>query len=203
MTRAERMSSAPPQASPARADVYGDPRAASLEVTRSGGGAALRGTGVAIVGARSESLWTKLLFTNLKGWGYSGAIWPVTRSQSSVNGVKAFAGLMDLPDAPDAVVLATGAEATIELARSSVSMGVRDIAVVTDGFAERGTEEGRHLQRRLAEVVEVLRPASTARTAWASQISDRVLHLWLRQSHRSWPSGRLASYPKADPCCRR
>jgi acetate---CoA ligase (ADP-forming) len=111
------------------------------------------GTGVAVVGARPGSLWTSLLWANIGGWGYPGAIWPVSRSRQEVEGKKAYPSLGELPDRPDAVVLATGARETIELARTSVALGIEHIVAIADGFAERGTAEGLALQEELAGVV--------------------------------------------------
>lgn len=108
---------------------------------------------MAIVGARSGSLWTNLLKANLLGWGYPGAIWPVSRSRREVDGMVTFASLADLPDLPDAVILATGVKETIELARTSVAMGIPHIVAIADGFAERGTPEGLALQQELAQLV--------------------------------------------------
>ncbi len=51
------------------------------------------------------------------------------------------------------MVLATGARETIELARTSVEMGIEHIVAIADGFAERGTAEGLALQEELAGVV--------------------------------------------------
>ncbi|HEY2279062.1 MAG TPA: CoA-binding protein, partial [Streptosporangiaceae bacterium] len=113
----------------------------------------VNGTGVAVVGARPRSLWTALLWANIGGWGYPGAIWPVSRSRQEVEGKKAYPSLGELPDRPDAVVLATGARETIELARASVAMGIEHIVAIADGFAERGTAEGLALQHELADVV--------------------------------------------------
>jgi acyl-CoA synthetase (NDP forming) len=113
----------------------------------------VNGTGVAVVGARPRSLWTALLWANIGGWGYPGAIWPVSRSRQEVEGKKAYPSLGELPDRPDAVVLATGARETIELARSSVALGIEHIVAIADGFAERGTAEGLALQEELAGVV--------------------------------------------------
>lgn len=108
---------------------------------------------MAIVGARSGSLWTNLLKANLLGWGYPGAIWPVSRSRKEVDGMVTVASLQDLPAVPDAVILATGVKETIELARTSVAMGIPHIVAIADGFAERGTAEGLARQQELAQLV--------------------------------------------------
>jgi acetate---CoA ligase (ADP-forming) len=110
-------------------------------------------TGVAIVGARSGSLWTDLIKVNMHRWGYLGAMWPVSRSRREVDGMATFPSLQDLPAVPDAVVLATGSKETIELARTSVMMGVRHIVAIADGFAERGTPQGVAMQEELTRVV--------------------------------------------------
>ena len=108
---------------------------------------------MAIVGARSGSLWTNLLKANLPGWGYPGAIWPVSRSRREVDGMLTVPSLQDLPAVPDAVILATGVKDTIKLTRTSVALGIPHVVAIADGFAERGTAEGLALQQELAGLV--------------------------------------------------
>lgn len=110
-------------------------------------------SGVAIVGAREGSLWTNLLFANVRGWGYAGSIWPVSRSRREVGGIATVRSIGELPARPDAVVLATGARETVGLVRDCVAMGIEHIVAIADGFAERGTVEGVAMQEALAEVV--------------------------------------------------
>lgn len=112
----------------------------------------LRDTGIAIVGARDGSLWTNLLAINATGWGYSGSIWPVSRSRKAVIGIPTVPSLDDLSARPDAVVIATGPRETIEVARTSVAMGIEHVIAIADGFAERGTAEGVALQDELAQI---------------------------------------------------
>jgi acyl-CoA synthetase (NDP forming) len=63
-------------------------------------------SGVAMVGARSGSLLTNLLLRNVANWGYTGEVWPVSRSERAVNGIPALGSLADLPSVPEAVFLA-------------------------------------------------------------------------------------------------
>jgi acyl-CoA synthetase (NDP forming) len=107
-------------------------------------------TGVAIVGAREGTIWTTLLSTNLEQFGYHGDIWPVSRTRREVSGLPAFPSLPGLPSAPDAVVILTAALDAVDLARQSVALGVPHVVVLSDGFAERGTQAGADLQRELA-----------------------------------------------------
>jgi acyl-CoA synthetase (NDP forming) len=108
--------------------------------------------GVAIVGAREGSLWTSFLARNCNGWGYSGALWPVSRSRKEILGIPTVPSLDDLPGVPDAIVIATGPQQTIGLARTAIAMGVEHVIAIADGFAERGTSEGIALQEQLAQV---------------------------------------------------
>jgi acetate---CoA ligase (ADP-forming) len=111
-------------------------------------------TGVAIVGVRPDSRWTGLLLPNLTGWGYRGEIWPVSTSHAELMGYQAFPSLDDLPDVPEVAFLAVSAERTIELVRTCVALRIPHVVAIADGFAERGTDEGRARQQELADLVQ-------------------------------------------------
>jgi acetate---CoA ligase (ADP-forming) len=108
--------------------------------------------GVAIVGARDDNLWTYLLFSNLERFGTT-EIWPVSRTRPTVRGRKTHADLDDLPRRPEVAVLAVAATGAVPAVRQAVALGVPHIVLISDGFAERGTPEGRRLQDELVESV--------------------------------------------------
>lgn len=108
--------------------------------------------GVAVVGARDDNLWTYLLFANLAAFG-SPEIWPVSRTRETVRGVRTYADLGELPRRPEVAVLALGAEASLPVVAQAVELGIPHIVLISDGFAERGTEGGAALQRELVATV--------------------------------------------------
>ncbi|MGI5183963.1 acetate--CoA ligase family protein [Dactylosporangium sp. CA-152071] len=109
--------------------------------------------GVALVGARDGSLWTYLLFHNLRTFG-DAEIWPVSRTRPEVRGVPTVADLGLVPRTPDVAVLIVNSAAANSVVAKAVEMKVPHIVLISDGYAERGTEEGIRLQRELVGIVE-------------------------------------------------
>ncbi|WP_327002504.1 acetate--CoA ligase family protein [Dactylosporangium sp. NBC_01737] len=109
--------------------------------------------GVALVGARDGSLWTYLLFHNLRTFG-DAEIWPVSRTRPEVRGVPTVADLSLVPRTPDVAVLIVNSAVANSVVAQAVEMKVPHIVLISDGYAERGTEEGIRLQRELVGIVE-------------------------------------------------
>jgi acyl-CoA synthetase (NDP forming) len=106
--------------------------------------------GVAIVGDSENNFWAGHVRRNLPAFGYQGSIWPVNPNYESVAGRSAVASVLDIDGTIDAVVIAVAAHRCPEIVRQSVQVGVEDLVVVADGFAERGPSGGgAELQRDL------------------------------------------------------
>lgn len=107
---------------------------------------------VAIVGARDGSLWTYLLFHNLSTFG-EAEIWPVSRTRAEVRGLPTVGDLSGVPRVPDVAVLIVNSAVANSVVAQAVEMKVPHIVLISDGYAERGTEEGLRLQRELVALV--------------------------------------------------
>ncbi len=108
--------------------------------------------GVAVVGA-SEDI-TKIggrPVQLLRKYGYAGAIYPINPKGGTIQGLPAYASVLDTPTAPDLAILAVPVEATLQAVRDCAKRGVRSVIVLTSGFAEAGPE-GIALQAELVRV---------------------------------------------------
>jgi acyl-CoA synthetase (NDP forming)/GNAT superfamily N-acetyltransferase len=113
----------------------------------------LRPKAVAVVGAsRDPSSLGNALFRNILQGRFKGAVYPVNPRATSIEGVRAYASLTDLPEAPDLVILAVPASKVLPLARKALDMGCRSLLVLAAGFAETGPEGARR-QDRLVKLV--------------------------------------------------
>ena len=72
--------------------------------------------------------------------GYKGKIWGVNPHRKIMGGAPCFAGIDDLPEAPDAVFLAVPHKFVVETVRSLRDAGTGGIACFTAGFGELGAE---------------------------------------------------------------
>ncbi len=113
----------------------------------------LRPRAVAVVGAsRDPSSLGNALFRNILQGRFKGAAYPVNPRATSIEGVRAYASLTDLPEAPDLVILAVPASKVLPLARKALDMGCRSLLVLAAGFGEAGPEGARR-QERLVKLV--------------------------------------------------
>lgn len=108
-----------------------------------------RPASVAVVGATPQrgSARNTLLRVLLKH-GFAGRVYPVTRSHAEVEGLRAYASLAELPEAPDVALVITPAATVPGLMEECAARGVKNAIVYSAGFEE--IESGREHARRLA-----------------------------------------------------
>jgi acyl-CoA synthetase (NDP forming) len=80
---------------------------------------------------------------------FKGRIYPVNPAAKEISGIRAFAGLRDIPDKVDLVVSAVPASKTMDIVKDCADIGVKHLVIITGGFSEGGAE-GRALHDRMA-----------------------------------------------------
>jgi acetyl coenzyme A synthetase (ADP forming)-like protein len=94
---------------------------------------------IAVVGAgRDPASVGGALFRNLLRWGFTGTIYPVNMAAVSIAGVRAYASITELPEAPELVFIAIPASGVVEVARQCSAAGAQALCVLSAGFAETG-----------------------------------------------------------------
>jgi acetate---CoA ligase (ADP-forming) len=109
---------------------------------------------VAVVGASSDlhSLRGRVLEIIL-GHRFSGNVYPVSRSATEVQGLKAYPSIDALPEVVDlAVLIIPAAYVPTEIERCG-RVGIKAAAILSSGFAEEG-ESGRRMQREIAATAQ-------------------------------------------------
>lgn len=104
---------------------------------------------VAVIGASSDP--TKVgsvVLRNLLGGGFAGPVYPVNDEHRSVQGVRAYSSVREIPDNPDLAVVAVPAEAMDEVLEDCLAKQVEALVVVSAGFSESGPA-GQEQERRL------------------------------------------------------
>src|SRR5690606_32054246 len=115
--------------------------------------ALFRPRSVAAVGAsRKRGSISGEIFHNLLSSGFPGPVYPVNPAAPSVQSVRAYPSVLDIPDEVDLAVVVVPQRHALATVEDCAKKGVRGIVLVTAGFAEMG-EEGRKLQERIARVV--------------------------------------------------
>lgn len=102
----------------------------------------LRPRSIAVLGAG----WALNVIEQCRKMGFAGQIWPVHPSKTEIGGLRAYASLADLPEAPDATFIGVNRFATIEVVAELAAMGAGGAICFASGWTEAGEPE---LQARL------------------------------------------------------
>lgn len=130
---------------------------------------------VAIIGASAERsrIGGRPIWWMLEA-GFKGAIYPVNPNRDEIQGLRAYSSVADLPEAPDAAIIALPAPHVADTLRQLGARGCKAAIVFSSGFAEMGSE-GSAAQTELAQIarqsgLRMLGPNSlgmfNARRAW-------------------------------------
>lgn len=110
----------------------------------------MRPRSIAVVGAsnRPGSLGLNI-FRNLLDAGFQGILYPVNPTARSIQGVKAYPTLLDIPDEVDMAELIVPSAQVPSVVETAGQKGIKGCVVITAGFKEiggQGVELERHLQ---------------------------------------------------------
>ena len=92
---------------------------------------------VAVIGAsRTPGTIGHELFRNLLTYGFTGPVYPVNPSTTSVAGVRAYPTILDVPDQVDLAIISVPAAAVFDVVEQCAHQSVRGLVVISAGFAE-------------------------------------------------------------------
>ena len=86
----------------------------------------------------------------LQRYGYRGAVYPVNPGRATVQGLRAFPRVEDLPEAPELAIVAVAGDEAVRAVESCAAQGVKVAVVMASGFGETGAE-GLRVQEALVE----------------------------------------------------
>lgn len=105
---------------------------------------------VAVVGAsNTPGKVAYTVFRNLRSGGNDAT--PVNPGEKTVQGIRAFARVTDLPEAPDLVIICTPAKTVAGIIVEAAEAGTRAAVVLSAGFGEVGGD-GRALEKDLGRI---------------------------------------------------
>ena len=108
---------------------------------------------IAVVGATNRAGSVGLaVFRNILNAGFQGVLYPVNPKWKSVQSVKAYPNLKDIPDEVDLAVVIVPAEMVCSILKEAGQKQVKGAIVISAGFKEVGGH-GVELENRLKEVV--------------------------------------------------
>ena len=97
---------------------------------------------IAVVGASPDTgIIRGRLLEHLLAHGFSGPVYPVSRSHAEVQGLKAYSSVAQLPEAVDLAIVAVPAALVADTLRQCGERGIPAALIVSSGFAEEGGAE--------------------------------------------------------------
>jgi acetyltransferase len=105
---------------------------------------------VAVVGATPRQQYGGRFLTSMLRSGDRVRVYPVNPKYAELGGVTCYPTIDDLPEAPDLAGIIVPHDHVLGVLDSCHRKGVSSAIVISAGFAERGTPEGRDLQERLS-----------------------------------------------------
>src|SRR4051794_22015472 len=110
----------------------------------------LKPRAIALVGVSAKGGAGANILKSGARFGFGVPTWPVNPNADEIAGQRCYKSLRELPDKPDCVVIAVPADAVIDVVRDTAAAGIRAAYIVSEGFADAATDEGRARQARLA-----------------------------------------------------
>ena len=112
-------------------------------------------TSIAVIGASGDTETLRGRLTHaLIGHGYAGRVYPVTRSQTEILGLRAYASVGDLPEAADLAVIVVPAAVVPGALDECGARGIRAAVIISSGFAEESGEAAHARDLELRRVAE-------------------------------------------------
>jgi acyl-CoA synthetase (NDP forming)/RimJ/RimL family protein N-acetyltransferase len=110
----------------------------------------LNPSGVAVIGAsRTPGRIGHEILRHLRDYDCAGPLYAIHPEATSILGVPAFPHITDVPEPVDLAVVAVPAETVLDVVDECAEADVGGLVVVSAGFADTATEEGRARQRQL------------------------------------------------------
>jgi len=109
---------------------------------------------IAVLGATSvEGKLGYNVFRNLLFHKFAGKLYPINPKSESVQGVKAYRSITEVPDPVDLAIVLVPASAAVTAVEECCRKGVKIIVVETAGFAETGAD-GKAAQEKIREIIK-------------------------------------------------
>jgi acetate---CoA ligase (ADP-forming) len=104
---------------------------------------------IAVVGASPKGGYGGRLLTKVLLSKDRVPVYPVNPNYDEIMGVRAYRSLADLPEAPDLVGVVVPYQKVLGVLQECVDKKAGSALIISAGFAERATDEGRDLQRQI------------------------------------------------------
>ncbi len=107
---------------------------------------------IALVGIPRGLKPGKVFLMGLLDLGFEGPIYPVHPDAKEVDGLRAYPGLMAIPDAVDLVIVMSPKETVLDVLEDCARKKVKVVIIYTSGFSETDPTGGRQDETRMREI---------------------------------------------------
>jgi acyl-CoA synthetase (NDP forming) len=106
---------------------------------------------LAVVGASADpTKFGNIILSAIQEIGYGGKIYPVNPEGGEINGLKVFKSMPEIPGPVDFAIITVPASALFKALEECRDKGVKGVEILTSGFKETGTPEGRQMEAEIA-----------------------------------------------------
>lgn len=84
--------------------------------------------------------------------GFPGKLYPINPKADEAQGIKAYPDLSSLPEVPDLAIVAVAARLVPRILEDCARIGLRHIHILSSGFKEIRTEDGRGLEEQITAI---------------------------------------------------
>lgn len=117
----------------------------------------LNPTSIAVIGASAqEGKVGHDILKNLLTQGYAGKVFPVNPKGGEILGTTAYVSVKDIPETPDMAVIVIPAKFVPDALEECGAKGIKTVVVISAGFGEVHTAEGRDLEDELITIARRL-----------------------------------------------
>ena len=110
---------------------------------------------IALVGASDRSAWSQMVAACFDLFGHTGKLYAVNRGGKEAHGFPGYTSCTEIPDPVDAAFVYVPAAAVVEALHDCAAAGIRNVVILSSGFAEAG-EEGAAMQEDVARTAREL-----------------------------------------------
>ena len=156
----------------------------------------LQPSSIAVIGASSqEGKVGHDILKNLLTQGYAGKVFPVNVKGGEIMGKKVFASVREILDSIDLAIIVIPASVVPEALRECGEKGIKSVIVVSAGFSEVHTDEGKLLEAELIAIAKkyqitlvgpnclgIVRPSIKMNASFAKDLSPRGKTALISQS---------------------
>ncbi|MGQ9694952.1 MAG: acetate--CoA ligase family protein [Thermodesulfobacteriota bacterium] len=108
---------------------------------------------LAIIGASNDpAKFGNIILSALLEIGFAGKIYPVNPEGQEINGLKVFPSIKDIPHEVDFVIITIPAPLVLNSLKDCLQKGVKGVEILTSGFKETGTPEGKRMEEEIARL---------------------------------------------------